>query len=91
MNVTNALTTASNVMSIVTKLLPDTIKFVQTVEEVVPAKGQGAAKLEVLKGMLQGTFSTIQQAEVTFEQVWPSLSGTVTGLVKLFKLTGLFK
>ncbi len=91
MTLASSLVTASNVVSIVTKLLPDTIKFVQTLEEAVPVKGQGAAKLEVLKGLLQGTFETVQQAETTFEQVWPGLSKVVTGLVKLFKLTGLFK
>jgi hypothetical protein len=60
------------------------------VEQAVPASGQGAAKLDMLKNMLQQAYANFSTLTVTFEQVWPMLTPVITGLVAMYKATGVF-
>lgn len=65
------------------KLLPAIIAAVQAIEAAVPAAGQGAAKLEAVRQILQ----TVDEATTT---LWPQIASTIGVLVGLFNKVGVF-
>lgn len=87
LNLQPALSTAKVVIG----LMPLVIDAVKTIETVLPASGQGAAKMKLLKDTLQSTYSTLGDVQATFEQAWPALSGIAAAVVATFNTAGLFK
>lgn len=79
------------VFKLILSLFPLIINAVKTLEAFVPAQGKGAEKLEMLKTMLTTSYEASDKAYGTFEQVWPVIQSTVTGIVNMFNSTGLFK
>lgn len=79
------------VIQAVANLLPTIISLVSAVEAALPASGQGAAKMTMIKGALQSAYSVEQNASVAFEQVWPTLQTTISGLVAAYNASGIFK
>lgn len=71
------------IISIINQLFPLIIQTVQAVESAFPQSGQGAAKLEIVRNVLQSAFGTLQLAETNFEAVWPAINAVITGVVKL--------
>lgn len=82
----NFLTTIKLVLS----LLPVIIDAVKAIEAALPAGGQGAAKLDAIRAMLQSAYSVASDATASFESVWPAISGTVSAVVSLFNKAGVF-
>lgn len=78
-------------MKIILSLLPLIIQAVQAIEQAMPQSGQGAAKLEAIRQMLQSAYSVSTDAMGPFEQIWPALSSTVSAVVGLFNSAGAFK
>ena len=60
------------------------IELVKVVEKMIPEKGQGAAKLELVRKMLEESVGTIQE-------IWPSIEKTISLFVKLANVAGTFK
>jgi hypothetical protein len=83
----NFIALAKTVLS----LLPVIIQAVQAVEAALPAQGQGAAKLELVKSTLQAAFATATDAVGTFEGLWSTLQPVVSSVVAFMNSTGIFK
>lgn len=83
----NFIALAKTVLS----LLPVIIQTVQAIESALPAQGQGAAKLELVKNTLQATFTTANDTVGTFEGLWNTLQPVVTSVVTFMNNTGVFK
>lgn len=79
------------VFKLILSLFPLIINAVKTIEVVLPQSGKGAEKLALLQEMLSKSYEVSNQAYGTFEQVWPTIKGTIEGVVKLFNSVGIFK
>lgn len=80
-----------SIVKTILSLLPAIIQAVQAIEQALPAGGNGAAKLDLIKNALQSAYSVSNDVVGSFEQIWPAISGTVAAVVALFNSTGLFK
>jgi len=87
----NAFMSIVSVIQAVANLLPAVIAIVQQVENALPASGQGAAKLSIVKGVLQNAWEVEQKAEVSFDRVWPTIQSVISTLVAAYNSSGLFK
>ena len=66
------------------QILLTVIELVKVVEKMIPEKGQGAAKLELVRKMLEESVGTIQE-------IWPSIEKSISLFVKLANVAGTFK
>lgn len=66
------------------QILLTVIELVKVVEKMIPEKGQGAAKLELVRKMLEESVGTIQE-------IWPSIEKAISLFVKLANVAGTFK
>jgi len=72
-------------------MLPALIDAIEAVEKVFPATGRGQEKLELLKDIIEKSYASGTQLTVSFEQLWPTLSGVISTVVGLFNKTGKFQ
>lgn len=66
------------------QILMTVIELVKVVEKLIPEGGQGAAKLALVRSMLE-------QAVGTIEDIWPSIEKAIALFVKLSNIAGTFK
>ena len=78
-------------VKIILSLLPLLIQAVQAIEQAFPDGGQGKAKLDAVRNILQSAYSVASDVTGKFEDIWPALSGTVSAVVNLANQSGLFK
>lgn len=71
------------------QLLPIIIEAVRAIEAALPAAGQGAAKLALVRETLSGAFELANDAGVTFEKAWPSIERTIAAVVALMNKSAL--
>lgn len=79
------------IIQLVRTLMPEIIAIIQIVEAALPQNGQGAAKLEIVRSTLASAYGSINQASITFDQLWPTLQVAITGLVAAYNAAGTFK
>lgn len=79
------------IMKILGSLLPIIVQTIKSVEEVLPGPGQGPAKLETVKTMMQNAVAAAGNIEVTFEQLWPAMQSVIAILVSAYNASGVFK
>lgn len=79
------------VAKILLELLPAIIDGIKALEKAMPEAGQGAAKLNALRALLQGAYETGEHAAGAFEALWPTISRVVGSLVDTFNRSGMFK
>lgn len=82
---------ALKIIQTIWALLPQLVSTIKTVEEMIPAGGNGADKLEFVRETIQSVYDSGHQASVTFEELWPALQGTIKSIVTLFNKNGQFK
>lgn len=73
------LTTATSLL----QLIPAIITAIKAIEEAIPGKGQGEAKLTAIREILESVSS---QATA----LWPLIEKAISVLVNLFNATGVF-
>ena len=78
------------IIKIIAQLLPTIIEAIKAIEAAVPASGQGAQKLALVRELIEAAFEAVQDAGVTFGEVWPAIQRMITKLVVLFNSTGIF-
>jgi hypothetical protein len=78
------------ILKVAMQLLPMVTEMVKAIENAVPANGQGAAKLEMVRKMLESAYGQAQDASVQFSAIWPVLSSMVGGIVTLYNTSGVF-
>ena len=71
-------------LMLVIKLIPVIIELLKAIEAAIPEQGQGTAKLQTVRQILELTDSSIKEA-------WPMVQGVIEVLVKTFNTTGVFK
>lgn len=75
----------------IAQLFPAVVAAIKAVEDALPDGGQGAAKLEMVRAILQAGFNSAEGISVTFEHVWPAVQNIVAQMVKAFNTIGLFR
>lgn len=78
-------------IKLVLALLPVIIDAVKAIEAAYPASGQGALKLDLVRGVLEGAYNAGSGAIGKFEDLWPALQGTVSAVVSFMNSSGMFK
>lgn len=78
------------VIKTVLSLFPLIIQAVTTVEGLFPASGAGAQKLDAVKAVIQGAYSTATSVETSFESVWPAIQSVIASVVTSFNSLNLF-
>ena len=74
------------ILKAVFEITPLVIQGINTLEMALPQSGQGAVKLDLLKGWLQTALSTEQALQVSVEQMWPAISALVAAVVAANKV-----
>lgn len=67
----------------VLKLLPAIFTAIKAVEEAIPISGAGREKLQLIREIMEGTYSSISD-------IWPSVEAAISSIVKLFNAKGIF-
>ena len=73
------LSTASSLL----QLLPAIITAIKAIEEAIPGKGQGEAKLAAIREILESVSGQVAT-------LWPFIEKAISVLVALFNRTGTF-
>ena len=73
------LTTATALL----QLLPAIITAIRAIEEAIPGKGQGEAKLAAIREILESVSGQVSS-------LWPFIEKAISVLVSLFNKTGTF-
>lgn len=79
------------VIKTVLALLPVIIEVVKAIEAAIPGSGQGKAKLEAVRQILEASSAVAGEAVGQFATLWPALQAAIGAVVTLFNSTGVFK
>ena len=82
---------ALQTIKLILGLLPLILDTVKAIEAALPASGQGAAKLALVRETLQAGFQVATDSVATFEQVWPAIERVIGSVVGLFNRVGVFQ
>lgn len=85
------ITKAIAIAKAIAALWPLVIQFVEQAEVLMPASGNGAAKLQMVKEWLKAAYAGFVGLESTFDDIWPTLEGMIAALVATLNSLGLFK
>lgn len=78
-------------IKIVLSLLPLIIDAVKAIEAAFPQGGNGAAKLDALRAMIEAGYKAGSDAVLSFDALWPTLQTAISSVVSLANASGLFK
>lgn len=79
------------IILIINQLFPAIVGFIRQIEDAFPEQGQGAAKLEMLRKLLESAFQAIGDVSVTWAEIWPKLQVLINSIVGMFNAVGRFK
>lgn len=79
------------ILQLIASLIPIITQCIKAVEEAIPQAGQGPAKLQLLKGMLETAHQQTANASVAFDTLWPMAQVVITNLVSVYNAVGTFK
>lgn len=87
----NSIAKVGAIALVIRQLLGLVIDTIQLAEQAIPASGQGASKLALVKATIAAAVDKIEGLSVTFEEIWPRLAGIVAAWVTLFNSVGAFR
>jgi hypothetical protein len=79
------------ILKLVVSILPLLINLIQAAEAAFPASGQGAAKLDMVRAVLQQSYDFSNDKIAKFEDVWPAIQNIVATIVSTYNALGNFK
>jgi hypothetical protein len=65
-------------------------QLIQTAEQLMPAGGNGAAKLELVRGWIDAAVKADATLSPLVSTAWPLVSASISGLVAVYKASGAF-
>lgn len=78
------------IFKLIISLLPLLVDAIKTIEAAMPGSGNGAAKLEAVRVLVQASYTGASDVIGNFEQVWPKIQDVIGGIVAAFNKTGAF-
>lgn len=79
-----------NLFVVLAQLFPAVLTFIRELENAFPQAGQGAAKLALLREMLEKAYVTIGDVTVRWAELWPLLEALIAKIVALANSLGVF-
>lgn len=79
------------IIKAVLALLPTIIEAVKAIEAAFPQSGQGHAKIEAVRTIVEAAYGVAADAALKFDSLWPAIQSAVSAVVSLANSTGLFK
>lgn len=74
------------VIKTIISILPLVIQAIDTLEQAFPVSGKGAAKLDVVKAVLQGSVEVAEDVDNgQFDKIWTVISKVVAAVVVMRK------
>jgi hypothetical protein len=73
-----------NSLKLIVQLLPLVIQLLKEAEELLPEKGTGAEKLNLVRSWLEASLGGI-------DELWPSLEKLISVTISFFNQVGTFK
>lgn len=86
--ITEGIARARVLWNLLAGLRPLLEQMIDAIERAFPVSGQGATKREMVKAQVALVFGAIEQAVLTFEQVWPTIETLISGIVTMRKASG---
>lgn len=83
-----------NALRIVIQVFPALVELVRAIEQVIPAKGIGAQKLELLKGIVEDAYQALAPEDrkaMALERLLLAVASIAHRLVAFFNATGVFQ
>ena len=68
---------------VIFQIIPAIITAIKAIEDAIPGRGQGEAKLTAVRQIMEAVDTGISK-------LWPQVNGIITALVTLFNATGVF-
>lgn len=72
-------------------LIPILTDAIRHVEAVLPGSGHGAAKLALVRHILETGYTGANDAVTSFAELWPSLASIADTIVATYNALGIFK
>jgi len=72
-------------------LLPTIIEVIKAIEAAIPGTGQGKAKLEAVRQILEASSAVAGETANQFAALWPALQVSIGAIVALFNSSGVFR
>jgi len=66
---------------LIVSLMPVLIQAIKSAEEAMPESGKGAAKLALVRGIIESAYATATDTEATFDEVWPPIKRAIDAIV----------
>lgn len=79
------------ILKLIISILPLLIEAITTVENAIPGKSNGEAKLAVIKSVIETVYQSSNDISVKIDKLWPAVQSVISGLISAFNSTGLFK
>jgi hypothetical protein len=78
-------------LKLIVSILPVLIDAIKVIEYAIPGAGKGEAKLAAVRSVVESAYKVSTDTLPSFEQMWPVLQKTITGIVDGFNAAGNFK
>jgi hypothetical protein len=79
------------IVRILLELLPIVIQAIKAIEEVIPERGRGEAKLALVRSALEAAYAASDDLTPSFESLWPQIKFIIDKAVAVFNTMGEFK
>jgi hypothetical protein len=79
------------ILQLIAQIYPVIVQTIKAIEESIPVSGMGSAKLQLVKSTLESAYKSMEGAQVTFEQLWPTVQVIVSSVVAMYNAAGVFK
>lgn len=79
------------ILKLIISILPILIEAITIVENAMPGKSNGEAKLSTIKSIIETTYTSSNDVTFKLEKLWPTIQNVIAGLVSAFNSAGIFK
>lgn len=86
-NITDGLAKARAALAVANGLYSEVSGLIDMADALLPAKGQGAAKLDLVKNAISKSLDGAGLALDLVQQAWPIIDGMITAVVAFKKTT----
>lgn len=80
-----------NLFVLLSQLFPAVLTFIRELENAFPQSGQGAAKLQIIREMLEKAFAAVGDVGIKWVEIWPMLNALIERVIALANTLGVFK
>lgn len=80
-----------NLARLLLSIFPMILQAVRMVEEAMPDSGKGAAKLAMIRELIEAAYTTSGSVLGAFGEIWPAIERVVASVVAAYNAAGIFR